>query len=217
VRLVSRLSRSRPRLSYEEQRLVEALQSRDERAFTSLLERHSSSMKRIARLYVRSDAVADEVVQETWLAVLEGVDRFEGRSSLRTWIFSILANLAKTRAQREGRALPFSALAHAEGESHAVEPSRFGASGQWASPPRSFGDLPEDRLLAGETLEVVERAIELLPSSQQAVITLRDIEGWSAEEVRNVLDLSETNQRVLLHRARSKVRRALENYFEDGR
>jgi RNA polymerase sigma-70 factor (ECF subfamily) len=217
VRLVARLSRSRPRLSYEEQRLVEALRGRDERAFTSLLERYSGSMKRIARLYVRTDSLADEVVQDTWLGVLEGIDGFEGRSSLRTWIFSILTNIAKTRAQREGRTLPFSTLVDADEEGATVDPDRFAARGQWSSPPQSFGALPEERLLAGETLTVVERAIEALPSSQRAVVTLRDVEGWSAEEVRNVLELSETNQRVLLHRARSKVRRALEDYFETSR
>jgi RNA polymerase sigma-70 factor, ECF subfamily len=215
VTILSRLSRSRPRLSYEERSLVEALRRREEGAFVSLLERHSGSMKRIARLYVRTDSVADEVVQETWLAVIEGVDRFEGRSSLRTWIFSILTNIAKTRADQERRTLPFSALGDPGDEGPAVDPERFSPTDHWASPPRSFGQLPEDRLLAGETLAIVERAIEALPASQQAVITLRDVEGWNAKEVCNVLELSETNQRVLLHRARSKVRRALEEYFED--
>jgi RNA polymerase sigma-70 factor, ECF subfamily len=215
VRFVSRLSRSRPRLSYEEQRLVEALRGRDEGAFASLLERYSGSMKRIARLYVRTDSVADEVVQETWLGVIEGIDRFEGRSSLRTWIFSILTNIAKTRGEREGRTLPFSALGDPGDEGPAVDPERFAPTDNWASLPRSFGQLPEARLLGQETLGVVERAIEALPSSQHAVITLRDVEGWSSEEVCNVLELSETNQRVLLHRARSKVRRALEDYLEE--
>ena len=215
MRFVSRLSRSRPGLSDEEQRLVEALRGRDDGAFASLLKRHSGSMKRIARLYVRTDSVADEVVQETWVAVIEGVDRFEGRSSLRTWIFSILTNIAKTRAERERRTLPFSALGDPGDEGPAVDPERFSPADEWASPPRSFGQLPEDRLLAGETLAIVERAIEALPASQQAVITLRDVEGWNAKEVCNVLELSETNQRVLLHRARSKVRLALEEYFED--
>jgi RNA polymerase sigma-70 factor, ECF subfamily len=202
-------------LAYEEQRLVEALRSRDDAAFESLLDRYSTSMVRIAQLYVRSAAVADEVVQEAWLAVLEGIDRFEGRSSLRTWIFRILTNIAKTRGEREGRTIPFSALGDEEMPS--VDPQRFLDASHprwphhWASPPESF---PEERLLARETLDVVARAIERLPPSQHAVISLRDVEGWSSEEVRNALELSETNQRVLLHRARSKVRLALEDYFE---
>jgi RNA polymerase sigma-70 factor (ECF subfamily) len=204
-------------LAYDEQRLVEALRNRDGAAYESLLDRYSASMTRIARLHVRSAAVADEVVQEAWLGVLEGIDRFEGRSSLKTWIFRILTNIAKTRGQREGRILPFSALSDEEEPS--VDPERFLDASHprwphhWASPPERF---PEERLLARETLDVVEQAIEALPSSQRAVITLRDVEGWSSEEARNALELSETNQRVLLHRARSKVRQALEEYFEDG-
>jgi RNA polymerase sigma-70 factor, ECF subfamily len=205
-------------LAYEEQRLVEALRNGDEAAFEWLLDRYSASMSRIARLYVRSPAVADEVVQDAWLAVLEGVDRFEGRSSLKTWIFRILTNIAKTRGEREGRTLPFSALGDDE-EAPSVDPERFLEASHprlpnhWASPPERF---PEERLIARETLAVVEQAIEALPASQRAVISLRDGEGWSSEEVRNALELSETNQRVLLHRARSRVRRALEDYFEGG-
>jgi RNA polymerase sigma-70 factor, ECF subfamily len=205
-------------LAYEEQRLVEALRNGDEAAFESLLDRYSSSMSRIARLYVRSAAVADEVVQETWLGVFEGIDRFEGRSSLKTWIFRILTNIAKTRGERESRTLPFSALGSDE-EGPSVDPERFLDASHpqwpyhWASPPEPF---PEGALLAHETLAVVEQAIGALPPSQRAVITLRDIVGWSSEEVRNALELSETNERVLLHRARSKVRRALEGYFESG-
>jgi RNA polymerase sigma-70 factor, ECF subfamily len=198
-------------LAYDEQRLVEALRSRDEAAFESLLDRYSSSMTRIARLYVRSAAVADEVVQEAWLGVLEGIDRFEGRSSLKTWIFRILTNIAKTRGEREGRSIPFSALEDPEEPS--VEPERF-ALRHWIAPPENWRTIPAQRLLSRETLGVIERAIEALPPSQQAVISLRDVEGWSSEEVRNTLDLSETNQRVLLHRARSKVRQALEDYFQ---
>ena len=197
-------------LAYEDERLVEALRNHDEAAFASLLDRYSASMARVARLYVRSSAVAEEVVQDAWLAVLEGIDRFEGRSSLKTWIFRILTNIAKTRGERESRSLPFSALEDAD--EPAVDPDRF-VLRHWAVPPDSWRTLPAERLLSQETLGVVARAIEALPPSQQAVISLRDVEGWSSEEVRNVLDLSETNQRVLLHRARSKVRRALEDYF----
>jgi RNA polymerase sigma-70 factor (ECF subfamily) len=198
-----------------ELRLVDGLRAGDEAAFAELVRRYGASMLRVAQLYVRSRAVAEEVVQEAWLGVLHGVSRFEGRSSLRTWIFRILTNTAKTRAVREGRSVPFSALA-LDDEGPSVDPDRFlGAgeryAGHWASPPASWG--PEERLVAAETLEVIEGEIEALPPTQALVITMRDVEGWSAEEVCNTLDLSETNQRVLLHRARTTVRRALEEYL----
>lgn len=196
-------------LQAEEIKLVEALRRGDERAFEQLIRMYQAGLVRVARMYVSSRSVAEEVVQETWLAVLNGIDRFEGRSSLKTWLFRIVANRAKTRGEREGRSVPFSALGDGE---PAVEPERF-AQGEWASPPL---DWPEDRLLGDETLRVIEEAIELLPDGQRAVITLRDLQGWTAEEVRNALDLSETNQRVLLHRGRSKVRRALEEYLAEG-
>jgi RNA polymerase sigma-70 factor (ECF subfamily) len=160
-------------------------------------------------LYVSSRAVAEEVVQEAWVAVLNGIDRFEGRSSLKTWIFRILTNIAKTRGQREGRSIPLSSLA--PDDEHSVDPDRFAENGHWASPPRSWA--PEDRLLADETMGVVEAAIAELPPNQAIVISMRDVEGFSAEEACNALDISETNQRVLLHRARSKVRQALEDYL----
>jgi RNA polymerase sigma-70 factor, ECF subfamily len=186
-----------------------------------LVERYSPSMLRIASLYTPSRAVAEDVVQETWLGVLQGLDRFEGRSSLKTWIFRILTNRAKTRGQRERRSIPFSALAdrESEGGEPAVDPSRFHGDDDrfphgWASPPTSWEDVPEDRLLSTETLSKVEEAIAQLPEMQRLVITLRDIEGWSAQEVCNFLDITETNQRVLLHRARSKVRKALEEYLD---
>jgi RNA polymerase sigma-70 factor, ECF subfamily len=188
--------------------LVEALRAGDERAFEQLIRMYQGTLVRVAQMYVSSRAVAEEVVQETWLAVLTGIDRFEGRSSLKTWIFRILANRAKTRAQREGRTIPFSALGDSE---PAVEPDRFD-HGQWAALP---ADWPEARLLGGETLQMIAAAIDSLPATQRAVITLRDVQGWSAEEVRNALDLSETNQRVLLHRARSKVRGVLEEYLAE--
>jgi RNA polymerase sigma-70 factor (ECF subfamily) len=199
--------------------LVEALRRGDETAFMMLVDRYQPSMLRIARMYVSTRAVAEEVVQETWLGVLKGLDTFEGRSSLRTWIFRILTNIAKTRGQREGRTLPFSALERPEGVPEpAVDPSRFLPPdherwpGHWAARPEPW---PEERLLATETRAVVDAAIERLPPAQRAVITLRDVDGWSAEETRNALDVTETNQRVLLHRARSKVRQALEDYFSE--
>jgi len=174
-------------------------------------------MLRVAQIFVPSRAVAEDVVQETWVRVLGALERFEGRSSLKTWVFRILVNTAKTRAQREGRVLPFSALGEpARVPEPAVDPARFRPEdderfpGAWSVPPRA---LPEERLLAAETRAVVEQAIEGLPSTQAAVIRLRDVDGWSAEEVCNALDLSEVNQRVLLHRARAKVRSAVEEYL----
>jgi len=163
---------------------VEALRAGDEQAFEQLIRMYQGTLLRVAQMYVSSQAVAEEVVQETWLAVLNGIDRFEGRSSLKTWIFRILTNRAKTRAEREGRTIPLS-------------------GGR------------EDRLLGEETLLMIAGAIERLPPTQRAVIALRDVQGWSAEEVRNALELSETNQRVLLHRARAKVRAALEEYLAE--
>jgi RNA polymerase sigma-70 factor, ECF subfamily len=192
-------------LAPEEMRLVEGLRNRDERAFEQLIRMYQAALVRVALMYVSSRAIAEDVVQESWVAVLNGIDRFEGRSSLKTWIFRIVANRAKTRGQREARSRPFSSL---ETEP-SVDPDRF-VDGQWAAPPESW---PEERLLGDETLRVIGDAIEALPPSQRAVITLRDIQGWSPEEVRNALELSETNERVLLHRARSKVRAALEEYL----
>jgi RNA polymerase sigma-70 factor, ECF subfamily len=200
-------------LSPQDARLVEGLRAGDEEVFTELIRELNPSLLRVARMFVPTAAVAEDVVQETWLAVLNGIDRFEGRSSLKTWIFRILTNTAKTRGERERRSVPFSALDPEDGGFEpAVERSRFTGTGHWAVLPRAW---PEDRLLAKETRAVVERAIERLPPSQRTVITLRDVEGWTADEVRNALELSETNQRVLLHRARAKVRRTLEQYLTE--
>ena len=199
--------------------VVRALRERDEAAFATLAREYHSSLLRVARIYVSNREVAEEVVQETWIGVLNGLDRFEGRSSLKTWIFRILTNIAKTRAQREGRTLPFSALQRPDVVPEAaVEPGRFrtpdhsASPGHWSSPPQEW-NAPEERLLGGEVRGVVAHAIEELPPAQRAVISLRDVEGWPADDVCNALGVTETNQRVLLHRARSKVRRALEGYF----
>ena len=203
--------------SPDETRLVEALRAGDEGAFRELVRMYNASLLRVARIYVPTRALAEEVVGETWLAVLEGIDRFEGRSSLKTWIFRILTNRAKTRAVRERRTLPLSALQPDRIQEPALDADRFRDSedprwpGHWSVPPTPW---PEDRLLTAETREKLAEAIEALPGTQRAVISLRDLEGWSAEEVRNALELSETNQRVLLHRARSKVRKALEDYLK---
>jgi len=199
--------------------LVRRLRAGDEAAFMKIVDAWGSTMLALARDFTPSRAVAEDVVQETWLAVLNGLDRFEGRSSLKTWVFRILANRAKTRGEREGRTLPFSSIAGSEGEgdTRSVDHDRFLADGHWGSPPTGWAELPEARLVGKETIEVVQAAIEALPETQRAVITMRDVDGWSSEEVRNVLGLSESNQRVLLHRARSKVRRAIEAYLEDER
>jgi RNA polymerase sigma-70 factor, ECF subfamily len=197
--------------------LLAALRAGDETAFMMLVDRYQPSMLRIARMYVSTRAVAEEVVQEAWLGVLRGLDSFEGRSSLRTWIFRILTNIAKSRGQREARSAPFSSVWSTDDEDP-LELDRFfpeghGSAGGWSRPPAPWETEPEARLLSRETLARVAAAIEALPPTQREVIRLRDVLGWSSDEVRNALDLSETNQRVLLHRARAKVRRALEGYL----
>jgi RNA polymerase sigma-70 factor, ECF subfamily len=199
----------------DEQRLLRSLRAGDERAFADLLERHHGALVRLANTFVRDRSVAEEVVQETWIAVIRGLGSFRGESSLKTWIFRILTNRAKTRALRERRTVPFSAL-DVDLDEPAVDPERFlDAShpqwpGHWASPPSDWRAIPEDRVLAGETLELIRGAIDELPPAHQQVITLRDVEGWDSDEVCELLGISEGNQRVLLHRARSRVRAALE-------
>jgi RNA polymerase sigma-70 factor, ECF subfamily len=179
-------------------------------------------MLRIARMYVSSQAVAEEVVQEAWLGILQGLDRFEGRSSLRTWMYRILTNIAKTKGQREGRSVPFSSLAGDDLDAPSMEESWFRGSsdrrpGTWASFPDDWRGIPEERLLGQELRTLVRTAIDGLPPMQAQVIRLRDVLGWGSAEVCNALDISETNQRVLLHRARARVRRALEGYLEKER
>jgi RNA polymerase sigma-70 factor (ECF subfamily) len=207
--------------SADDQRLVESLRAGDESAFEMLIDRYQNPLLRLAMFYVSSRAVAEDVVQETWLGVLQGLARFEGRSSLKTWIFRILTNRARTRGQREGRSIAFSDLAVAEAGSGelSVDADQFWPADHpswanvWVSYPRNWNELPEDRLLSRETLARVQAAIAALPPSQREVIRLRDVEGWTSEEVCNVLEITETNQRVLLHRARAKVRRDVEQYL----
>lgn len=199
--------------------LVNALRHGDEAAFADLVHQLHPSMVRLAQLFVRDRGTAEEVVQDAWVGVLQGLDGFEGRSALRTWIFRIVANKARTRGRREARTVPFSALASDEGEDDgaSTETDRFvglgsTAVGYWQAPPEPWLDA-EGRVLAAETRDVVDAAIAALPERQRAVITLRDVEGWEADEVCNALDITATNQRVLLHRARTAVRHALEAYM----
>jgi RNA polymerase sigma-70 factor, ECF subfamily len=208
--------------STDELFLLEQLRSGNEAAFVSLVDRYHATMIRLAMVYVTAWTVAEEVVQERWVGVLEGLHRFEGRSSMKTWMFRILTNCAIRRAQREGRSIPFSSLPDYDTDlaEPAVDPDRFFPadhqwSGHWASFPSNWLDLPEERLLSRETRACLEKAIEALPPSQRQIIILRDIEGWTSEEACRLLGISEGNQRVLLHRARSKVRGALEKYFEE--
>jgi RNA polymerase sigma-70 factor, ECF subfamily len=203
-------------LSPQDARLLEGLRAGDEAAFVALMREYGAGMLRVAMMYVSSRAVAEEVVQEAWLGVLKGIGRFEGRSSLKTWLFRIVANTAKTRGMRESRSIPFSALGEGGGDEPTVDPDRFLGSGErfpghWGVPPQAWA--PEGRLLSQESIDVIEREIDRLPPAQRAVITMRDVQGLTPEEVCNALDLTETNQRVLLHRARAKVRGALEEYM----
>jgi len=204
--------------------VIEALRQGDEAAFARLVDQLHASLRRVARLYVSSRAVADEVVQDAWLGVIQGIWAFEGRSSLKTWIFRILVNRAKTRAAREGRTVPFAGFGADDvgAPEAAVGPDRFWPAdhptepGRWTSPPRDVGASPEHRLLGREAGELLQKAIDTLPPNQRLVLTLRDVEGCSTAEVCNALGIQETNGRVLLHRARAKVRAALEPYLEGG-
>ena len=202
----------------EDQDLVARLRQGDETAFAALIDRHHAALRRLARTFVSSDAVAEEVAQDTWVAVLDGLAAFEERSSLKTWIFRILVNRAKTKGVREARSVPMSALASDDEESaeDAVDSSRFDGRGMWSAPPQRWEtDTPEKLLHRKELVGELERAISQLPERQRSVVVMRDALGWSSEEVCNVLELNETNQRVLLHRARSRLRTMLEDYKSD--
>lgn len=209
--------------SAEELALLDRLRAGDEAAFVYLVDLHHASMVRLALSFVTDRSVAEEVAQEAWLGVLKGIHRFEGRSSLKTWVFRILTNTAKTRGERESRIVPFASLSTtgADGEEVGLDLDRFqpdGAAnpGHWWAPPSDWGTSPEKVALSAELQARIAESMSRLSPQQREVIRLRDIEGWASEEVCNVLNLSESNQRVLLHRARGKVRQALEEYF-DGR
>ena len=203
--------------------LVVALRAGDEHAFRELVARHHAALIRLARASVSSDSVAEDVAQETWLAVIQGIDRFEGRSSLKTWIFRILVNRARSRGVREHRVVPLSSLGGdgAADAPAAVDPERFVQTGQrwaghWCAPPVPWTDEPAASAVGNETIDAVAHAIDRLPPQQREVVTLRDVEGWTAAEVCALLELSESNQRVLLHRGRSRVRSALERHLGEG-
>jgi RNA polymerase sigma-70 factor, ECF subfamily len=206
------------RATAEEVELLGRLRAGDERAFEALVARNYRTMLAVAQSHVSSRAVAEEVVQEAWLGVLNGIDRFEGRSSLSTWILRITANIAKTRGVREARSVPYASIGP-EGDEPAVDPECFwrpgdAFPGHWRAYPGDWHGLPEQSLLEHETLAVVLDAIAALPPAQRTVITMRDIQGCEPGEVCAVLDVSDANQRVLLHRARSRVRAALERHLD---
>jgi RNA polymerase sigma-70 factor (ECF subfamily) len=193
--------------------LVPRLRAGDGAAFRDVVACYHPVMVRVAETFVPSRAVAEEVAQDTWIAVMRGLDGFEGRSSLKTWMFRILANQARTRGERERRTVPVSSLGTELEDQPSVPAERFAGPagrGMWAQPPERWSDQPEARLLSGATFDLVAQTVHVLPENQRRVLVLRDIEGWSSEEVRDLLELSEVNQRVLLHRARSRVRAALE-------
>jgi RNA polymerase sigma-70 factor (ECF subfamily) len=194
--------------------LVQRLLAGEEQAFVELVREHGPAMLRTARLYVSSDAVAEEVVQEAWIGMLRGLPRFEGRSSLRSWLFSIVVNAALKRGERERRSTPFSSVSR--GGTHAFDTSRFLEDGHarwarcWASVVRRWDGLPEEQLLSSEWFAEIRRLVASLPPNQAAVLVLRDVEGCEPEEVSELLGVSRANQRVLLHRARTALRGALE-------
>jgi RNA polymerase sigma-70 factor (ECF subfamily) len=201
----------------DEAALLAALRAGDERAFELLVDRHHASLVRVARQYVPTREIAEDVAQEAWLGLLRGLDAFEGRSSLRTYLFRIVMNLARTRGAREARSMPFSSLGR-DDEGPAVDPERFiqapsPGAGHWVSPIRPWGVSAEQLALSAEALEKVHEAIAELPEVQRRVVTLRDVEGFGSDEVSELLEISPGNQRVLLHRARTKLRNALAEYY----
>jgi RNA polymerase sigma-70 factor (ECF subfamily) len=199
---------------------IRALLQGDRGAFLALVDEHHDTMLRVASAMLSSRAVAEEVVQETWLAILDGLARFEGRSALRPWMFRILANRARTRAMREGRQMPFSSFGSPSSETDgepSIEADYFDDRGHWREPLERWAGNPERLVETGELVAHIERAMEELPERQRTVLLLRDVRGWTSEEVRNALDLSETNQRVLLHRARARVRSLLEPHLRAQR
>jgi RNA polymerase sigma-70 factor, ECF subfamily len=209
-----------PQPALDESELIGSLRAGDEAAFVTLVERYNAGMIRVASIYVKDRATAQEVAQEAWLGVLRGLEGFQARSSLKTWIFRIVLNCARARAVREQRSIPFSAASDAltEGAEPAVDSSRFRGPedpyhGGWMSFPTSWGQAPEQRVLSGEVRQLIAVAVDQLPPAQREVVVMRDVQGWTADEVCQMLHVSESNQRVLLHRGRSKLRCALAHYL----
>lgn len=203
----------------DESTLIAGLRDGDETVFAQLVDQHTPSMLRVARGYVRSHEIAEEVVQETWIALLKGIDNFEGRSTLRTWLFAVMINIAKARGARERRDADTAIAAYTGGT---VDPARFRTGddpypGHWKpnEEPSPFPDTPEGSVLGAELIDVARRELDKLPERQRVVVTLRDILGFAASEVCELLDISVANQRVLLHRGRAAVRAVLEDYLED--
>ncbi len=204
----------------DEAALLASLRAGDEAAFVDLLDRHTAPMLRLARVFVATPEAAADVVQDTWLGVLRGLERFEARASLRTWIFRILVNRARTRGQGDARTVPFSALAarEADAETTTVDARQFSDDpaswpGHWLKDPRPWAPSAEDVQLSAELLARVREAIDRLPTGQRTVITLRDVEGWGSDEVCELLEITAGNQRVLLHRARARIRTHLDGYL----
>lgn len=195
---------------------LEALKSRDEAAFQAIIGRYHGPMLRVAMTYVRDREVAEDVVQESWLTCLRSLDRFEGRSSLKTWILGVVINIARARRRKEARILPFASLWRrddSDRERPTVDASRFGSDGMWRTGPQNWDNIPESKVLGAETLERVKAAIEGLPPKQRDVIVMRDVAGLDAVEVSELLGISAANERVRLHRARAAVRKTLEEYL----
>jgi len=192
--------------------LIAALLAGDQEAFRTLVSKHNDTMLRVARSMLPGKGLAEEVVQETWLAVLQGLPRFEGRSSLKTWMFRILTNRGRTRSRKEGRTIPISALNEDDSSADA-----FDRVGMWRRPLNRWEGTPEKGAADRELGQAIEEAVAQLPERQRQVLTYRDMKGWTSVEVCNVMEISETNQRVLLHRARTKVRLALADYLEGRR
>jgi RNA polymerase sigma-70 factor, ECF subfamily len=208
------------RAAVDESGLIAALRDGDQTAFAQLVDRHTPSMLRVARGYVPSHGIAEEVVQETWIALIKGIDRFESRSSLRTWLFSVLINIAKARGVKERRDADAAVAAYTGGT---VDPARFRGSedpypGHWRPDdvPSPFPDTPEGSLLGHELVDVARRELDKLPERQRIVVSLRDMLGFDSVEVCELLDISTANQRVLLHRGRAAVRRVLEDYLTEA-
>jgi RNA polymerase sigma-70 factor, ECF subfamily len=196
----------------EDTELLEHLMKGDERAYIDLVSRYHEPLVRVARFYVANDASAEDVAQETWIAVLRGIERFEGRSTLKTWLFRICVNRARTAGVKEHRTIPIDVMA-AEAS---VSPSRFNQGGMWADPPVPFTDTIDDALVNGPLVHLVHASIARLPATSRAVVTLRDVEGLSTQEVAELLELSEANVRVILHRCRAKIRSEVEANMREG-